>query len=46
MITIPIFIIWLLIGGYNMVLAENISKRAYFFCWFTLLIYIIVASVL
>ncbi len=44
MFTVVTFIIWLLIGGYNLVLADNISKRAYFFPWFTLLLYIIAIS--
>ena len=44
--TITMFIIWLLIGGYNMVLSERISKVAFFACWITLLLYIIAASVL
>ena len=46
MFTVVMFIIWLVIGGYNMVLAENISKFAFFWCWITLLLYIIAASVI
>ena len=42
--TVPMFIIWELIGGYNLVLKDNISKRAYACVWFTLLIYIILFS--
>lgn len=44
--TVGMFVLWLLIGGYNMVLSKNISKFAFFCCWFTLLLYIIAASVL
>lgn len=40
--TVPMFIIWELIGGYNLVLKEQIKKRDYFFVWFTLLIYILI----
>ena len=44
--TISMFVIWLFVGGYNMVLAENISRFAFFCCWITLLLYIIAASVI
>ena len=43
---IIMFVIWLFIGSYNMVIAENISRFAFFCCWITLLLYIIAASVL
>ena len=46
MFTVAMFVIWLVIGGYNMVLAENISRFAFFSCWITLLLYIIAASLL
>lgn len=38
------FIIWLVIGAYNMVLTERISKSVFYFCWLTLLIYIIAST--
>lgn len=41
MITVVIFIGWLLIGAYNIVLTDHISKTAFLCCWFTLLLYII-----
>lgn len=45
-ITLGMFIVWLFVGGYNMVLAENINKFAFFCCWITLLLYIIAASII
>lgn len=44
--TITMFAIWLFIGSYNMVIAKNISRFAFFACWVTLLLYIIATSVL
>ena len=44
--SIIMFVIWLFIGGYNMAVAENISRFAFFACWVTLLLYIIAVSVL
>jgi hypothetical protein len=46
MITVIAFVLWLFIGGYNMVLADEISRFSYFVCWFTLLLYIIANSLL
>jgi hypothetical protein len=46
MFTVIMFIIWLLIGAYNMVLTDNISRRSYFVCWVTLLLYIIASSLI
>ena len=45
MLTVPMFIIFLLIGGYNLVLSEKISKVWFGAVWFTLLIYIIINGV-
>lgn len=45
MIAVPIFIICLLIGGYNLVFTEHISKRAFFCVWFALLLYVIAYSI-
>lgn len=39
--TVPMFIIFELVGFYNMVLKDQIKKRDYFFVWFTLIIYIL-----
>ena len=44
-ITVPIFIIFLIIGGYTLVLKQQISKRDYVIVWFTLILYIIALAI-
>lgn len=44
-ITVPIFIIFQIIGGYTLVFKHNISKIDYFIVWFTLLIYILALAI-
>ena len=43
---VAMLVIWLFIGGYNLVVAEEISRFAFFCCWFTLLLYIVASSAL
>lgn len=45
MFAIIMFMVWLFVGGYNMLVAENISRLAFFSCWITLLFCIIALSV-
>lgn len=45
MLAVIMLMAWLFIGGYNMLVAENISKLAFFSCWITLLFCIIALSV-
>ena len=46
MFAVIMIILWILIGGYNLVLADKVSNLSYFCCWFTLLLYIMACSVL
>lgn len=46
MITVPVFIICLVFGAYNILFEERINKIAFGCMWFVLLLYIIAVGVL
>ena len=46
MLTVPMFIIFLVMGWYNIIFAEKVNKIMFAIMWVVLLLYIIVVGVL